>query len=86
MTKKKMDVYPWAVPTDEQKRLFDDLNYDEQLQMVRAALEEGDASGESDRTHEKIIAEARAKLQQLIQEGEDSPDVEKFSMDNIQKS
>ena len=45
MNKKRMDVYPWAVPTAEQKRLFDALSYEEQLEMVRQALIEGEESG-----------------------------------------
>lgn len=45
MNKKRMDVYPWAVPTEEQKQLFDALSYEEQLEMVRQALIEGEESG-----------------------------------------
>jgi len=33
-----MDCGPWAVPSEDQKRMFDALSYDEQLEMVRAAL------------------------------------------------
>ena len=43
MTEKpKIDCDPWAVPTEEQKRMFDALSYEDQLKMVRDALDEGD--------------------------------------------
>ncbi len=45
--KKKIDVYPWAVPTEEQKEMFNTLSYDEQLEMVRKALIDGEQSGDS---------------------------------------
>lgn len=46
---KKMDCYPWAVPTQEQMRMFDALAYDEQLKMVQDAITEGINSGVSDK-------------------------------------
>ena len=41
-----MDCYPWAVPTEEQRRMFDALSYDEQLKMVQDAITEGLESGQ----------------------------------------
>lgn len=44
---KKIDVYPWAAPTEEQKKMFNALSYDEQLGMVRKALIDGEQSDDS---------------------------------------
>jgi hypothetical protein len=54
---KRMDVYPWAAPTPEQKRMFDALPYDEQLKMVQDALAEGLESGISDKSVDQIFEE-----------------------------
>ncbi len=40
-----IDSYPWAVPTEEQKRMFDGLSQDQQLKMLQEALIEGEESG-----------------------------------------
>ena len=45
-TPEKMDCYPWAVPTEEQRRMFDALSYEEQLEMVQDAITEGLESGQ----------------------------------------
>lgn len=34
----KIDAYPWAVPTEEQKVLFDSLSPEQQLDMLRQAI------------------------------------------------
>ena len=57
-----VDCYPWAAPTEEQKRMFDALPREEQLRMVRAAIEEGFASGISTKSLEEILAEVRAEM------------------------
>jgi len=63
MNKKRMDVYPWAVPTAEQKRLFDALSYEEQLEMVRQALIEGEENGPGkDFDADRIIRKARQRV------------------------
>ncbi len=41
--------YPWAVPTEEQKNMFDALSYEEQLKMLQDAITEGLESGISDK-------------------------------------
>ena len=41
----KIDSYPWAAPTEEQKAMFHALSDEDQLAMLRQALEEGEKSG-----------------------------------------
>ena len=62
MKEKRMDCYPWAVPTEEQKRMFDALSYEEQLEMVRAAIIEGANSGVSDKTVIEIMDDVKDRL------------------------
>ena len=62
MKEKRMDCYPWAVPTEEQKRMFDALSYEEQLEMVRAAITEGKNSGVSDKSITEIMDDVKARL------------------------
>lgn len=57
-----IDVYPWAEPTDEQRRMFDALSPEEQRRAIRKAIEEGFASGVSSKTIAEIIAEANTEL------------------------
>lgn len=52
---KKIPCYPWAIPTEEQKRLFDALSYEEQLKMVQEALKKGLESGISDQSLDEIF-------------------------------
>lgn len=59
--KNKIDAYPWAVPTPEQKQMFDTLSYEEQLNMLREAIIAGEKSGISNKSFDEIIAEARPK-------------------------
>jgi len=54
--------YPWAVPTKEQKLMFDALSYEEQLKMLQDAITEGIKSGISDKSFDEIIEEARTEL------------------------
>lgn len=61
MKEKRMDCYPWAVPTEEQKRMFDALSYEDQLEMVRSAIIEGEKSGISSKTFDEIIKDAKAR-------------------------
>lgn len=62
MKEKRMDCYPWAAPTEEQKRMFDALSYEDQLEMVRAAIIEGENSGISDKTVIEIMDDVKARL------------------------
>ncbi len=57
-----IDSYPWAVPTEEQKRMFDALTDEEQLKMLQEALIEGEESGISEKSFDEIIEKARAKI------------------------
>ena len=57
-----IDVYPWATPSEAQKRMFDALSPQEQRKMIDAAIEEGFESGLSTRTFREIIDEAKAEL------------------------
>ena len=41
----KMDIYSWAAPTEEQKKMFNALGDEEQLAMLREALAESEKSG-----------------------------------------
>jgi len=59
--KKKMDVYPWAVPTPEQKKMFDALSYEEQLNMVREAIIAGEKSGISEKSFDEVMEEVHAR-------------------------
>lgn len=63
MQNKKVDCYPWAAPTEEQKRMFDNLSYDDQLEMLRAAIKKGEESGVCDKTLPEIMADVKARLQ-----------------------
>lgn len=38
MKKEPIECYPWAAPTEEQKRMFDNLNYNDQLEMLRSVI------------------------------------------------
>ena len=62
MTKKPhIDCYPWAVPTEAQKRMFDALSYEKQLQMVREALEEGETPRPSEMIDmDRLLQELKA--------------------------
>ena len=57
-----IDSYPWAVPTEEQKRMFDELSQDQQLKMLQDALIEGEESGISDKSLDEITEKARAEM------------------------
>lgn len=56
--------YPWAVPTKEQKLMFDALSYEEQLKMLQDALTEGLESGISDKSFDEIRETAKAKMKE----------------------
>ena len=61
MKKEQIGCYPWAVPTEDQKRMFDALSYEDQLEMLRSAIIEGEKSGISDRTASDILADVKAR-------------------------
>ena len=56
-----IDVYPWAAPTEEQKRLFDALSPEEKREMIRSAIQEGLDSGVSEKSVAAIIEEVDAE-------------------------
>ncbi|WP_306258405.1 hypothetical protein [Pararhizobium sp. IMCC21322] len=58
----QINVYPWAVPTEAQKRAFDRLSTEEKRQALEDAIEEGFSSGVSDKAMSDIIAEAKADI------------------------
>lgn len=58
----QIDVYPWTVPTKEQKAWFDDLPIEKKRQVLEEAIEEGFSSGISSKSMEEIIAEAKADI------------------------
>ncbi len=55
-----LDVYPWAEPTDEQRRMFDALTPEEKRRLIDSAIEEGVASPISEKSMSDVIAEAKA--------------------------
>lgn len=58
----QIDTYPWAVPTQEQKKMFDAMSDEEQLNMLRQAIIDGENSGISDACNmEEIIQKAKQK-------------------------
>ena len=59
-----LDVYPWAEPTDEQKRMFDALPPEEMRRLIDQAIEDGFTSPLSDKPMDDVIAEAKAELNQ----------------------
>lgn len=56
-----IDVYPWAVPTEEQMRWFDSLPAAEKRSLIAEAIREGEESGISDRTPAEILAVALSR-------------------------
>lgn len=56
-----IDVYPWAVPTAEQRAWFDALSPDEKRKAIQVAIEEGFSSPQSGKSIEDILREARAE-------------------------
>lgn len=61
MEDQKIPSYPWAVPTKEQRAMFDALNYEEQLNMLRESLIAGGKSGISNKSFDEIREEAKKK-------------------------
>ncbi len=59
-----LDIYPWAEPTDEQKRMFDGLPPEEKRRLIDEAIEEGFTGPLSDKPMQDIIAEAKTELSQ----------------------
>jgi hypothetical protein len=57
-----IDIYPWAEPTEEQKRFFDALPTEEKRRLIREAIEKGFDSGISERSMPDIVAKAKARL------------------------
>ncbi len=59
----KIDAYPWPVPTEEQKAMFDNLSSEQQMDMLRKALIKGEESGVTELLDmEKICRKARQKM------------------------
>ncbi len=59
-----LDIYPWAEPTDEQKRMFDALPPEEKRRLIDEAIKQGFASPLSDKSMQDVIAEAKSELGQ----------------------
>jgi hypothetical protein len=59
-------TYPWAAPTVQQKAEFDSLSPAAKQALLDAAVEEGFASGISDKSLEEILAAARADTQRAL--------------------
>ncbi len=59
-----LDIYPWAEPTDEQKRVFDALPPEEKRRLINEAIKQGFASPLSDKSMQDVIAEAKSELGQ----------------------
>ncbi len=57
-----INVYPWAVPTEAQKAMFDALSDEEKQDMIQKAIENGFSSGVSHATISDIIREAKAQI------------------------
>lgn len=58
----QIDVYPWAVPTEEQRAWFDALSPEKKREALEVAIEDGFASGISGQSIDDIIAEANADI------------------------
>ncbi len=57
-----VDVYPWAEPTEEQKKFFDSLPPEEKRRMIEAAVKDGIASGPAEEVSvETLIEESKAQ-------------------------
>lgn len=54
-----IDVYPWAVPTREQREWFDALSPEDKRKAIQAAIEKGFSSGISEKSIDDIIREFR---------------------------
>jgi hypothetical protein len=61
MKREKIDCYPWASPTEEQKRMFDRLNHEEQLKMLSLEITKGLESGICDRSLSEILSSVKAR-------------------------
>ena len=57
-----IDVYPWAVPTAEQRAWFDALPADAKRKLILEAIEEGFNSPDSGQSIDEIIMEFRSDL------------------------
>jgi len=58
-----IDVYPWAVPTKEQRAWFDALSPEKKRKVLEDAVEEGFNSGEDqDLSMMSLISETKADL------------------------
>jgi hypothetical protein len=51
-----IDLYPWPVPTEDQKAWFDALPTEEKRRVLANAIEDGFNSGETDLTPMEIAA------------------------------
>jgi hypothetical protein len=58
-----IDVYPWAVPTPEQRAWFDALPIAEKRKAIVDAIEEGFESPVSEKSIDEIMREARAETE-----------------------
>ena len=57
-----VDVYPWAEPTEEQKKFFDSLPPEEKRRMIEAAVKDRIASGSAEEASaDGLIAELQKR-------------------------
>ena len=57
-----IDVYPWAAPTEEQRKWFDALPPEAKRKAILAAIEEGFEGPPSTKSIDDIIEEVHADL------------------------
>ncbi|MEL6216348.1 MAG: hypothetical protein AAFQ99_11815 [Pseudomonadota bacterium] len=65
MSELKDDIMPSATPTEDEIRRWQALPRDEQLKRMQRALDEGLASGISERSMDDIKATAKARVAKL---------------------
>ena len=90
MDREKIDCYPWVIPTEEQKLMFDRLSYEEQLEMLRSEIAKGRESGVCDRSLSEILSNVKARaLDEKFDQSEkdvlDSFDLKKSTRPNHKK-
>ena len=90
MNREKINCYPWANPTEEQKLMFDRLSYEDQLGVLRSEITKGRKSGVCDRSLSEILSNVKARaLDEKFDQSEkdvlDSFDLKKSTRPNHKK-
>lgn len=65
----QIDCYPWAWPTEEQIKMFNQLSPDEQINMLRKAIIDGEKSGDSGVLDMEEIKQRAKRKAGLLPEG-----------------